>query len=67
MAVEHRVKESRKRHTGRCMIKKGERISDGNFAGQVESVTFVKSVKVNAERCRILYIHKLIRLLNIIK
>jgi len=34
--------------------KKGERISDGNFAEQVESVTFVKSVKVNAERCRIL-------------
>ena len=24
MAVEHRVKESRKRHTGGCMIKKRE-------------------------------------------
>ncbi len=36
--------------------KKEGRISDGNFVGQVESVTFVKSVKVNAERCRITFL-----------
>ena len=32
--------------------KKEGRISDGNFVGQVESVTFVKRLKVNAERYR---------------